>query len=202
MSESARILEIAEESAAALKDYCRIPIAFTVDRIYEFHPPSDASGAFRFSERILEASYPKDYDLTVGEGPGSWPSRFDVSTWAFFAARQGGIRVGGAAVAFNTPGADMLEGRMDLAMLWDLRILPEARGRGIGGALFRAAEAWAAAKGCRVLKVETQNTNVPACRFYAKQGCRLERINRSVYEWHPDEIQMLWYKDLPEFGNR
>lgn len=187
---------------ASLEEYSHIPIAFTVERVYDFHLPFDASAGFRYSERLLEAAYPKDYDSIAESGPGSWPRNFDVSNWALIAARLGGKRVGGAALAFNSPGLDMLEGRMDLAMLWDLRILPEARGRGIGGALFRAAEAWAAAKGCRVLKIETQNTNVPACRFYGKQGCRLGRINRFVYEWYPEEIQMLWYKDLPEFGNR
>ena len=37
----------------------------------------------------------------------------------FFAARAGdeGRRVGSAAVAFGSPGVDMLEGRADLAVL-------------------------------------------------------------------------------------
>lgn len=46
-------------------------------------------------------------------------------------AFDGPSRVGGAVVAWRTPGADMLEGRDDLAVLWDIRVHPEYRGRGI-----------------------------------------------------------------------
>jgi len=62
--------------------------------------------------------------------------------------------------------------------------------------MFKAAEAWSMAKGCRQLKVETQNINVPACRFYAKQGCVLRAIHPHAYPEFPDEVQLLWYKDL------
>jgi hypothetical protein len=45
-------------------------------------------------------------------------------------------------------------------------------------------------------KSETQNNNVSACRFYAKQGCVLGGINRYAYPDHPDEAQLLWYKEI------
>jgi GNAT superfamily N-acetyltransferase len=60
--------------------------------------------------------------------------------------------------------------RSDLAVLWDIRVQPERRGRGVGKALFYASVDWACRRGCRQLKVETQNVNVAACRFYASQG--------------------------------
>ena len=63
-------------------------------------------------------------------------------------------------------------------------------------ALFRAAEAWSRDRGCRQLKIETQNINVPACRFYLRQGCVLGGINRFAYREFPEEVQLLWYKDL------
>jgi hypothetical protein len=44
--------------------------------------------------------------------------------------------------------------------------------------------------------VETQNVNVGACRFYVAQGCSLGSAHRYAYENHPDEVQLLWYKDL------
>jgi ribosomal protein S18 acetylase RimI-like enzyme len=90
----------------------------------------------------------------------------------------------------------MLEGRRDLAVVWDIRVAAEFQRRGVGGRLFRAAEAWAAAKGCRQLKVETQNVNVPACRFYLRMGCTLGSIDRFAYPDLPDEIQLVWYRDL------
>ena len=105
--------------------------------------------------------------------------------------------VGGAAVAVDTPGLTMLEGRRDLAVLWDIRVSPDARRQGVGSTLFENVEAWALLHGCRQLKIETQNTNVPACRFYERQGCHLRAIHRAVYPEFPEEVQLLWYKDLP-----
>ena len=90
----------------------------------------------------------------------------------------------------------MLEGRRDLSVLWDIRVAPNARGRGVGSALFERVEAWALAQGCRQLKVETQNINVPACGFYARHGCELRAIHHAAYPELPEEIQLLWYKDL------
>ena len=92
----------------------------------------------------------------------------------------------------------MLEGRDDLAVLWDIRVSPEARGQGIGAALFRAAEEWAKARSCRRLKVETQNINVQACRFYARQGCVLATVDRSAYPELPREIKLIWNKVLSQ----
>jgi len=101
-----------------------------------------------------------------------------------------------ATVAFDTPGLTMLEGRRDLSVLSDIRVAPNARGNGIGSALFEKVEAWARAHSCRQLKVETQNINVPACGFYARHGCELRAIHRAAYPDLPEEIQLLWYKDL------
>ncbi len=138
----------------------------------------------------------KDYD--VHEAPSTWARRFDLTNWGLLAAHLRGRRVGGAVVAFRTAGVQMLEGRDDLAVLWDIRVSPEERGHGVGTALFRAVEAWASRKGARHLKVETQNVNVVACRFYARQGCILGVLHRFAYPELPEEAQMLWYKDLSE----
>ena len=89
-----------------------------------------------------------------------------------------------------------MEGRRDLSVLWDIRVAPNARGKGIGSALFEKVEAWARAHSCRQLKVETQNINVPACGFYARHGCELRGVHHAAYPDLPEEIQLLWYKDL------
>jgi GNAT superfamily N-acetyltransferase len=189
-------VEIIEEDVTTLGEYARIPIAFEVSRVLEVTAQGNGSGIFILSERELNTPYVKDYDAFEGEGPTQWAGRFDVSHWGLLAARVEGKRVGGAAVAFNTPGLDMLEGREDLAVLWDIRVSPVARGQGVGSALFHAAELWAKARGCKQLKVETQNINVPACKFYARQGCVLGAVNQFAYPEYPDEIQMFWYKNL------
>jgi GNAT superfamily N-acetyltransferase len=107
-----------------------------------------------------------------------------------------GIHAGGAVVARDTPGVDMLESRRDLAVLWDLRVAHGMRRCGIGTALFRATERWARAQGCRELKIETQNVNVPACRFYARQGCVLSAAQPFAYAQLRDEVRFLWRKEL------
>ena len=113
-----------------------------------------------------------------------------------FAAVDDGVRIGGAVVAWNTPGADMLEGRDDLAVIWDLRVHTDRRRWGAGSRLFRRAAQWARGKGCRRLKIETQNINVRACKFYAGQGCYLGGIHPSIYDELPHEVQLLWYLSL------
>jgi GNAT superfamily N-acetyltransferase len=194
-------IEITEEGPSGLVAYSRISIAFQIREIVDIIEPADGRGQLMLSERSLACPYQKDYDALPGDSPVHWPQRFDLSNWGLFTARAGERSLGGAAVAFDTPGLEMLEGRSDLALLWDIRVAPEARGRGVGSALFRAAESWARARGCSVLKIETQNTNAPACRFYAKKGCVLRAIHRFAYKQLPHEIQMLWYKDLlPEAG--
>ena len=191
-------LVISEETAAVLPEYARVPIVFTVDRVLDVTIRDDGPSRFELSERRLGVPYEKDYDAIAGAAPLQWPQQFDLSKWAFFVARVANRIVGGAAVAFDAAGLTMLEGRRDLAILRDIRVAPDARGRGIGSALFQRVEARAQLHGCRQIEIETQNTNVRACRFYEQQGCRLQAIHRGAYLQFRDEIQLLWYKDVPQ----
>ena len=188
--------EISEAPIAEVGALAGVPISFRVERAYDVGPPHGCPGTFVLSERAVEAPYLKDYDAIPGESPANWARQFDLSNLGFIRSRSGPRLVGGAVIAFKTPGVTMLEGRDDLAVLWDIRVAPEVRGQGIGAALFRAVEVWAVAKGCRELKVETQNINVPASKFYQRQGCALRRVNRHAYPNLSGEIQLLWYKDL------
>ena len=129
-------IELTEEPMAALPEYARVPIIFTVDRVLDVTTRDDGRG-FALSERRLEVPYEKDYDAIAGEGPSQWRRRFDLSKWALFTARFANRIVGGATVAFDTPGLTMLEGRRDLAVLWDIRVAPDARRQGVGSALFQ-----------------------------------------------------------------
>lgn len=104
--------------------------------------------------------------------------------------------MGRVAIAWMSPGVEMLEGRDDLAVLWNIRVAPECQRHGVATALFHAAEKWAVARGATRLKVETQNINVAACEFYARMGCVLDEVHRDAYPEYPDEIQLFWYKDV------
>ena len=190
-------IEVTEEPMTALPEYARVPIIFTVDSVLDVTKQDDGPGGWVSSERRLEVPYQKDYDAIAGEAPLQWAHHFNLANWTLFMARCATRIVGGATVAFDTPGLTMLDGRRDLAVLWDIRVSPDARRQGVGRALFHGVERWAHVHGCRELKIETQNTNVPACRFYARRGCQLRAIHRAAYPDFPEEIQLLWYKDLP-----
>lgn len=186
-------IDIRQESAAILNEYARVPIAFDVLEVFDV---TAASGdQFHLATRRVASPYVKDYDA-ISESPTEWAQRFDISHWAFFGAFAEGQRVGGATVACDTPDLDMLEGRGDLAVLWDIRVAASARRRGVGTALVAAAVTWASRHGCRQLKVETQSVNVTACRFYARHGFVLRSARGGVYPELPEEIQLLWYKEL------
>ena len=189
-------MRIAEEPIARLGLHGEVPIGFLVEHVLDVSLVEGGLGGVMLSERAVEVPWLKDYDAIQGEGPTSWPGRFDVTSWGLISAHEAGERVGGAIVAFDTAGVAMLDGRNDLALLWDIRVRPETRSSGIGTLLFRAVEAWARDRRCRTLKVETQNTNVGACRFYRRMGCTLGAIDRFAYADLPDEVQLMWLKEL------
>jgi GNAT superfamily N-acetyltransferase len=189
-------VRIEREPLSHLAEYARVSIAFDVHETLEVSTSDFDVDGHALRGRPVRAPYVKDYDRVPGNHPTEWLRRFDMRAWAILAAWDCDTRVGGAVVVWNTPGVDMLEGRSDLAVLWDLRVAPVARGRGIGSALFRAAESWAAGQGAHWLEAETQNVNVGACRFYTRQGCTLGAVHRFAYPELPDEVQLLWYKDL------
>ena len=185
-----------EEPIERLEEQAELSIAFTVDRALVATPVDGGLGGITLDEQPVAPSWVKDYDLLDGEGPARWRRSFDVTRWGFLVARDGDERVGGAVIAFDTPSVHLLDGRRDLAALWDLRVHPDRRSSGIGALLWRAAEDWARTRGCRQLMVETQNNNVGACRFYARMGCTLGALHRFRHPELPDEIQLLWYTSL------
>ncbi len=189
-------VDIAEEPGIDLAAYSRVSIAFEVRKILSVGVRNVGLGGLTLTEEYAESPHVKDYDLQDDEAPAAWPKRFDISRWGFLVARSSGEMIGGATVAVDTPELRLLAGRRDVALLWDIRVSPDLRGRGAGTALFAAAEAWAARRGCSRLRVETQNTNLAACLFYAGQGCELETISRFAYPHFPAEVQLLWAKVL------
>lgn len=191
------MIRIAEEDISVLPDYGTVSIAFEVKSVFDVQVVDAGLGGILLTERPVARPYLKDYDRNNGEGPTRWAKRWDIRNWVIVSAFDGNRRVGGCAVAFDTEGLITLEGRKDVAAVWDLRIQPDVRRNAIGRQLFRAAVQCATDRGCRLLKVETQNINVPACRFYAKQGCVLGALNRFAYRDFPDETELTWYKELP-----
>jgi len=180
-----------------------IPIAFTVNSIFRVEPPADGTWGLVLHEVDLQQPLVMDYDTyEERNAPAHWPEDYDVSNWAFFIAVDDGRDVGSAVVATDTPGLPFLGDRRDWALLWDIRVRPEVRRQGIGTKLLRRAADWARQRGCTQLKIDTQNINVRACRFYAKQGCKLGGIDLHTLAHVPKLagtyplILLLWYLDL------
>ncbi len=160
--------------------------------------PGESPAGLKLVEEAVDAPWVK-IAAEVVDGIDTVPARFDVSNWAFFLARDDSQPVGGAVVASDTDGVWMLDGRDDLAVLWDIRVRSARKRAGVGKALFERAVEWSKGRGLKQLKTETQNTNVPACRFYESMGCELRGIVRHTYAATPefaDEVMLLWWLDL------
>lgn len=72
--------------------------------------------------------------------------------------------------------------------VWDFHVAASHRGQGIGRRLMAALAERAAVAGLRAIICETQNTNVPAIRFYRAVGFTMEGVDISYYtneDMHP-----------------
>ena len=185
-------IEIREEPISELHRHVLIPNDFESRSVFDVR---EIAGALVLTERQLDRPYSKNYDSL--ENPMDWPALFDVSNWTIISAFVGGARVGGIIGAMDSTGVEMLEGRRDLLVIWDLRVSPGARRKGVASALFLRLEALCRLKHCIEIKAETQNTNVAACSYYAHQDCRLVEANHDAYPGVPDDVQLVWRKTVP-----
>ncbi len=190
-------IRLKEISFEEIDEYVKIPIKFKVERILEVKLIDNGLGGIELVEKELDESYIKDYDKD--SDLKELEDEFDTSNWGFFAAFLEGELVGGVIIAYDTEGVNMLSDRNDMAVVWDIRVHPEYRGKGIGYKLFQKAVEWSKEKDCKLLKVETQNINLKACEFYIRQGCKLGCVDRYAYSKEEDlshEVMLLWYLEL------
>lgn len=189
-------VKIIEETPDVLRDYEKISIAFSVETFFRVELIENGLGGVKLIEEKVSNPFIKDYDAIEDNEISLTGERFDLSNWGILSAFDDGKRIGGAIVAWKTPEVLMLENRKDLACLWDLRVAPGYRGKGIGKLLFDKSIEWARRRNCVLFKVETQNINVPACRFYAHQKCEIGAVNRFAYPESINETQLIWYRKI------
>lgn len=142
---------------------------------------------------------PHTRDLSRYERATEYGQLFDITTWRFYMAFDGDAPVGALTLAGPTEGLNMLGGRTDACVLWDIRVADGYKHQGVGQRLFDMALAHARQAGYRQMIIECQNNNVPACRFYRKQGAVLGKVDAYAYYSAPDlrnEVQLIWYLDL------
>jgi GNAT superfamily N-acetyltransferase len=179
-------------ASAEFDAYGAVSGEFVITTVLECAPVAQGIGGILLREIPAVLPMLKDYD---GDGPRDWAQRFDLARWGIFLATEDSRPVGGAAVAPPTPDMWPSHNRADVAVLWDLRVALASGGRGIGTALLQSCAQWARERDYAFLVIETQNTNVPACRFYARAGCELAEIRRFGYEKYPDvahEAMLIW----------
>jgi ribosomal protein S18 acetylase RimI-like enzyme len=155
-------------------------------------------GGFALVETPIEP-YIKDFCTGDDESITRWEKRWNISNWAFFMAFDGERPIGGATVATRTKEINMLSGRNDLAVLWDIRVADAYKYQGIGQALLDMAVDWSREQGFVQMKIECQNNNIPAVKFYHKQGAVLSAIDEYTYYNEPEyrhEVQLIWYLNL------
>lgn len=78
----------------------------------------------------------------------------------------------------------------------DFVVEAQYRGQGAGQALLHRAVEWAQSKGLPGIMLETQDINVPACRFYERFGFILAGFDRLLYQVTlpgADEVALFWY---------
>jgi len=82
------------------------------------------------------------------------------------------------------------------AWIDDIGVDVELRRQGVVRALMSRAEAWARRQNYPGIMLETQDTNVKACRFYESYGFILGGFDTHLYhaaDRYRDEVALFWY---------
>ena len=81
--------------------------------------------------------------------------------------------------------------------LCDLKVNPDRRGQGVGGALIRACRKEAVRRGYRGIYTQGQDNNLGACRFYLRMGFQIGGLNTHIYKGTAQEHKkdILFYCD-------
>ncbi|MFU1798727.1 GNAT family N-acetyltransferase [Paenibacillus azoreducens] len=81
------------------------------------------------------------------------------------------------------------------ALIEDIAVAKEWRQKGIGSALMEKAVDWAKQNKFIGLMLETQDVNVSACRFYAKNSFIIGAVDNMLYSNFPtaNEKAIFWY---------
>lgn len=190
------MIEFKEVDKSYFPQYDEVTQNVEVESIYAVKRIDSGLGGFIFEE---EKVTPYIKDLSVYERAVEYEKTFDISNWRFYMAFDGDVPVGAMTVAGTTENLNMLFGRKDACVLWDIRVADPYKHQGIGQRLIDMAIDGARADGYKLMFIECQNNNVKACKFYKKQGALLSKIDMNAYEDEPGlekEVQFIWTLDL------
>ena len=191
-----KVITYREIDESYFEEYDRIPMLVHVKSILKLEKIENGLGGI-----LLKETPVKEYlkDLGVYEEATKYAEEFDITNWAFFMAFDNELPIGAVTVASKTKNVNMLDGRDDMSVLWDIRVDDRYKRQGVGTKLFTMAVEWSKLNGLKQMKIECQNNNVQACRFYHKHGAILGKIDEYAYYNDidiEDEVQLIWYLDL------
>ena len=181
------LVTLSRQPVVDLRERASLPSVFEAQSVLDVR---QSSGGFEPVQRLIEVPSRRNYDRY--EGPLTWSRDFDTTAWDLISAFVDERRIGGIIVAAGHPGVALFEGRTDPSGLWDLRVASAYPRLGIATTLCRAARKWAQQRGCIERKVETQNTNPAACKFYLHNGFVLFDVRPGAYRELPDDVQLIW----------
>lgn len=146
--------------------------------------PKLENGVWTYGEQLFDEPREKQYP----------PDEIDLAQYlktperAIFLAYEDGVPVGRIVLRRNWNRNAFVE---------DIAVRRAARGRGVGSALLARAGDWAREQGLHGLMLETQDTNLLACRFYQKNGFQLGGVDGCLYrnfeEPYRSETALFWY---------
>lgn len=147
--------------------------------------PALSDGQWSYTEEIFDQTYSKTYQSDDDAFYSDYMSNPDK---ALYLAYSDNDCVGQLVLRRDWNGYAYIE---------DICVARESRGQGVGGALIRKAVKWAKGKGLSGLALETQDVNLLACRFYAKQGFEIGGVNTMLYQNFREpvckETAIFWY---------
>ena len=145
--------------------------------------PVYSDGAWSFTECVFEKEYEKEYPL-------------DDEQWEDYIGNPN------KAIFLYYNNAECV-GQIRLRKYWnkyayieDIAVAKSHRKNGIGSKLISKAIAWAKSNDLCGLMLETQDTNLLACRFYSKLGFQIGAVDTMLYANfdNNDEKAVFWYK--------
>lgn len=143
--------------------------------------PVLADGVWTYTEEMYPQPYTKKYE----DDTWDYAAYIDSPDKVIFLAYVDGDCVGQIVLKKDWNGYAFIE---------DICVAQTARGQGVGTALIQKARAWAEAVGLKGLALETQDSNLLACRFYAKCGFVIGAVNTLLYRnFDNDEFAVFWY---------
>jgi ribosomal protein S18 acetylase RimI-like enzyme len=152
-------------------DYRRIVTGYTSDEAFEASVSDTDSGfSFDFSLARRVQAFAKQWPFNPGQF--AW-YRSLLKLGLSFAAREDSV-MRGLVISGTTEWSRLIN-------VWELHVETGYQGRGLGRALLSAVEEAGRAQGYRAVSCETQNTNVPAIRFYRRVGYEPMAADLSFY---------------------